>query len=65
MNWREEKLKLDSLSPQQIEQAFKWLDSPVQCPPPQELESLSQADWFLLDNLLQRLLKEKEQHRLQ
>ena len=55
---------LDNLSPQQIEQAFKWLDSPVKSPPPPELENLSHLEWYLLDNLLQRLLKERQQNRL-
>jgi hypothetical protein len=43
----------------QIEQALEWLDSPVASPPPQELESLSQLEWFQLDRLLQALWREK------
>ena len=51
---------LQNLSTQQLELAMSWLDSPVQSPPPEELESLTQVEWYLLDNLYQRLLKEKE-----
>jgi hypothetical protein len=56
---------LEKLSPNQMELAFKWLESPIQCPPPPELESLSQMEWFLLDRMLQQLLKEKESQRVQ
>ena len=56
---------LDKLSPMQVEQAFKWLDSPIQTSPPQELESLSQMEWFLLDRMLQGLLQEKQHSPLQ
>ena len=60
-----EKQMLDRLTPQQVEQAFQWLDSPVQTSPPQDLESLTQVEWFLLDRMLQGLLAEKEQNRVQ
>ena len=56
---------LDRLSPSQVEQAFQWLESPVQTSPPQELESLSQMEWFLLDRMLQGLLDEKKANPLQ
>ena len=56
---------LDNLSVNQLEQALKWLDSPVQDAPPEELESLSQMEWFLLDRMLQGLLQEKELSPLQ
>ena len=62
---KKERQMLERLSPQQVELAFQWLDSPVQSPPPQELESLSQMEWFLLDRMLQSLLKEKEENRVQ
>ena len=62
---QKERQMLERLSPQQVELAFQWLDSPVQSPPPQELESLSQMEWFLLDRMLQSLLKEKEENRVQ
>lgn len=52
------------LSVPQIEQALKWLDSPVESPPPQELESLSQLEWYLLDKLLQELWREKASSRV-
>ena len=53
-----------SLSVLQVEKALRWLDSPVQSPPPEELESLSQVEWYLLDRMLQELLLEKEHSRL-
>ena len=56
---------LDRLSPSQVELAFQWLDSPIQIPPPEELESLSQVEWFLLDRMLQGLLDEKQHSPLQ
>jgi hypothetical protein len=55
---------LQNLSPEQVELALQWLDSPVLNPPPQELEHLSQVEWYLLDHLLQSLLKEKLLHPL-
>jgi hypothetical protein len=63
-----EKLKeqqlLSDLSSNQVELALEWLHSPVQSPPPEELESLSQLEWFLLDRMLASLLHEKQQNRL-
>jgi hypothetical protein len=53
-----------ALSVPQIEQALEWLDSPVVSPPPQELESLSQLEWFQLDRLLQALWREKASSQL-
>jgi hypothetical protein len=53
------------LSVPQIEQALEWLDSPVASPPPQELEALSQVEWFQLDRLLQALWREKANNPLQ
>ena len=41
-----------NLSQNQVEKALAWLASPVQEPPPQELESLNQAEWYLLDRML-------------
>ena len=55
---------LQSLSPQQVEQAFQWLGNPIQTPPPEELESLSQVEWFLLDRMLQALMLEKKHNPL-
>jgi hypothetical protein len=65
MRWQQERQVLSHLSVEQIEQALKWLDSPVQSPPPPELESLNQLEWYLLDKLLQQLLVEKESSLLQ
>ena len=58
-NQREQKM-LQNLSHQQVELALKWLDSPVQSPPPPELEDLTQVEWYLLDQMLQTLLKERD-----
>ena len=56
---------LYQLNQKQVEQALQWLASPVQEPPPEELESLSQVEWFLLGRMLESLLQEKEQSPLQ
>ena len=69
-------LKLSqSLSPEQVSQAWEFLAN-LQPPtflnpepefpePPPHLSHLSDADWYLLDNLLARELKLKEQSPLQ
>lgn len=62
---KEEKRMLDNLSVNQLEKALKWLDSPVQDPPPEELLELTQMEWFLLDRMLQALLLEKQHNPLQ
>ena len=54
-----------NLSQKQVEKALAWLASPVQEPPPEELESLNQAEWYLLDRMLECLLKEKASQPLQ
>jgi hypothetical protein len=56
---------LDSLSPQQVEKAFQWLASPVLDPPPKELESLSQLEWYLLQRMLESLWQEKKESPVQ
>ena len=56
---------LENLSPQQVEKAFEWLASPLQDPPPEELESLKQQEWFLLQRMLECLLEEKRLHPVQ
>ena len=61
---RHERQVLSDLSVEQIEQALQWLDNPLECPPPPELESLNQLDWFLLDKLLQQLQLEREHNSL-
>jgi hypothetical protein len=62
---RKERQMLDQLTPQQVEQAFQWLDSPIQSYPPKDLQNLTDLEWFLLDRMLCKLLQEKEQSRLQ
>jgi hypothetical protein len=57
---------LQDLSPQQIEQALTYLHQDVLLyPPPQELKHLNEMEWFLLDRMLESLLKEKEDSPLQ
>ena len=51
---------LQNLSVPQLEQALAWLDSPIQDPPPKELEQLNEVEWLLLNRMLQGLLWEKE-----
>lgn len=63
------------LSPEQVSQAWEFLVSlpqpnflnpePEFPEPPPHLSHLSDADWYLLDNLLARELKLKEQSPLQ
>ena len=53
---------LTNLSVKQVEKALQWLASPVQEPPPQELEALSQVEWMLLDRMLQDLQREQLMH---
>ena len=54
-----------NLSKEQLEQAFQWLASPVAEPPPKELETLKQQEWFLLSKMLENLLDEKDNSPLQ
>ena len=61
---QEELRMLQDLSVNQLEQALSWLNSPVQSPPPQGLETINEMEWFLLDQLLQTLLLEKAHSRL-
>jgi hypothetical protein len=56
---------LQNLSNQQLEKAFQWLASPVQEPPPQELENLQQVEWFLLSRMLDGLMQEQQNSPLQ
>ena len=56
---------LYQLTPQQVEQAFQWLNNPVQSYPPKDLENLTDLEWFLLDRMLYTLLQEKEYSKLQ
>jgi hypothetical protein len=56
---------MQNLSNQQLEKAFKWLASPVQEPPPQELENLQQVEWFLLSRMLDGLMQEQQDSQVQ
>jgi hypothetical protein len=56
---------LTNLSKEQVEQAFQYLSDPIQVYPPPGLEELNQVEWFLLDQLLQQLLQEKQHSRVQ
>ena len=62
------------LSPEEVSQAWDYLnslplypvaspDEPLPCPP-NNLKNLSDADWFLLDNLLQRELLLKQHSKV-
>ena len=70
MNQQEQKPRkteqqvLQNLSVLQVEKALAWLDSPVQSPPPPELETLTQVEWYLLDRMLQQLQIEKQHNPL-
>jgi hypothetical protein len=57
---KKERQMLDQLTPQQVEQAFQWLDSPIQSYPPKDLQNLTDLEWFLLDRMLCTLLQEKD-----
>ncbi len=70
------RLQLSSeLSPEQVSQAWEFLVSlplpnslnpePELPPPPKHLSHLTDSDWFLLDNLLYRELRLREQSPLQ
>jgi hypothetical protein len=56
---------IQELNQQQVEQAFRWLQSPLPSAPPQGLESLNQLEWFLLRRMLDSLLLEKGQSLVQ
>lgn len=49
----------------EVETALAWIASPVLSPPPQELENLSQVEWFVLSQFLQTTLSEKDKSQLQ
>ena len=59
------------LSPDQVSQAWEFLVSLCQNPhllemePPEHLSHLTESDWHLLDSLLYREMKLKEQSLLQ
>ena len=59
----------NELSPEQVSHAWEFLASlnPLlpEPPPPKELEHLTDADWYLLDSLLCREMKLKEESVLQ
>jgi hypothetical protein len=49
-----------------VEQAFQYLyEQPMSFPPPKELRELNNAEWMVLDQLLQNLLAEREYSQLQ
>ena len=52
------------LSQIQVEQALEWLSSPVLSSPPEELLQLNQAEWVILEHLLQTLVQEREHSQL-
>jgi hypothetical protein len=60
-----EKQVLQNLSQQQVEAALRFLSSPLNLPPPKELQELNSLEWFLLSRMLEQLLEEKEQSPVQ
>ena len=56
---------LQNLTNLQVERALAWLADPEWSNPPDELVSLSQIEWFLLDRMLESLMLEKQQSPLQ
>ena len=50
---------LQELTHQQVEQALKWLHSPVQNKPPQELLDLNPVEWYLLEQMLGQIWLEQ------
>ena len=56
---------LQNLTRPQVEQALAWLAQPDPLSVPQELKGLSQLEWFLLNNLLENLLEEKQHSPVQ
>ena len=57
---------LQNLTQNQVESALQYLHlQPTSFPPPQELNHLNEMEWFLLDRMLQCLLREKDQQPLQ
>ena len=56
---------LQDLTKPQVEQALAWLANPDLWSVPHELKELSQVEWFLLNQLLENLLEERNHSRLQ
>ncbi len=56
---------LQDLTKPQLEQALAWLACPEPLSVPQELKELNQVEWFLLNQLLENLLEEKQHSPLQ
>ena len=55
---------LQDLNNSQLEQALAYLANPEVESPPQPLKHLNQVEWFLLEQLLNNLLEEKQQSPL-
>ena len=51
---------LQDLSNKQFEKALEYLASPQVEPLPQPLKQLNQVEWYLLEQLLNNLLAEKD-----
>jgi hypothetical protein len=57
---------LQDLTQSQVESALQYLHlQPTSFPPPSDLKELNPMEWFLLDRMLDCLLKEKESSQLQ
>ena len=55
----EEHPMLQDLTSTQVEQALKWLHSPLQIKPPQDLLDLNPVEWYLLEQLLGQIWLEQ------
>jgi hypothetical protein len=51
---------LQELTNRQVEKALEWLASPELSGPPEELVALNQIEWYLLNRLLDDLMREKD-----
>ena len=57
---------LQDLTQNQVESALQYLHlQPTSFPPPSDLKGLNEMEWFLLDRMLESLLKEKQHSQVQ
>ena len=57
---------LQNLTKEQVEMALEYLYKQVlMYPPPEELKHLNEAEWIVLDKMLEGLIREQQESRLQ
>ena len=57
---------LQNLTKEQVEMALEYLyHQVIMYPPPKELEHLNEAEWIVLDKMLEGLIREQQDSRLQ